>query len=113
LRAGESAARYASGKLCCGEKKVPIQKGKNVHHVIPHFLDPTSLQDGEEQLQMRVTRPLEQPVKVQVLNGTEVVVSRTLPYARPGEMVTIGLKEKHREQVQTAQQLSVQVIEKE
>jgi len=113
LRAGESAARFASGKLCCGEKKIPIQHGRNVHHVIPHFLDPLSLQQGVEQLQMRVTKPLEQPVKVQVVDGDEVIASRTLPYARPGEMVTIELKEKHRELVKKAHQLTVQVIEKE
>ncbi len=62
---------------------------------------------------MRVTKPLEQPVKVQVLDGEEVIASRTLPYARPGEMVTIELKAKHREQVEKAQHLTVQIIEKE
>mgnify|MGYP000870044497 CR=1 FL=1 len=113
LRAGESAARYASGELSCREKKIAIQHGKNVHHIIPHTLDPLSLQHGDEQLQMRVTKPLEQPVKVQVLDGEEVIASRTLPYARPGEMVTIELKAKHREQVEKAQHLTVQIIEKE
>lgn len=113
LRAGQSAARYANGVLNCDEKKIPIQHGQNVHHVIPHYLDINSLRDGEEQLQMRVTKPLEQPVRVQVTDGSEVIASRSLPYARPGEMVTISLKEKHIDQIRNAEQLVVQVIEKE
>ncbi|HOJ01207.1 MAG TPA: NAD(P)/FAD-dependent oxidoreductase [Anaerolineaceae bacterium] len=112
LRAGESAALYAHGKLH-GNKKVTIQHGQNVHHVIPHSLDISSLAFHEEQLQMRVTRPLEHPVKVQVMNGNEVIASKALPYARPGEMVTISLKDKHMEPLQNAGQLVVRVVERE
>jgi len=113
LRAGQSAAMYANGVLCCDERKIPIRHGQNVHHVIPHLLDISSLAGEEQQLQMRVTKPLEQPVRVQVTDGSEVIASRTLPYARPGEMVTISLKEKHIDQIRNAEQLVVQVIKKE
>jgi len=112
LRAGESAALYAGGKLLLN-KKIPVQHGQNVHHVIPHFLDIESLSSHEEQLQMRVTKPLEHPVKVQVTNGKEeVIASRALPYARPGEMVTIPLKEKHIELLKKSERLIVQVVDR-
>jgi hypothetical protein len=113
LRAGESAALYADGKLQMNNKKIAIQHGQNVHHVIPHFLDINSLTAREEQLQMRVTQPLEQPVKVQVTDGKEVIASKALPYARPGEMVTISLKDKHIDLLKKAEQLVLQVVERE
>ncbi|NMC29461.1 MAG: FAD-dependent oxidoreductase [Pelolinea sp.] len=112
LRAGESAALYARDCLPMN-KKIAVQRGENVHHVIPHYLDMGSLNQREEQLQMRVTKPLEQPVKVQVMNGTEVIASKALPYARPGEMVTISLKDKHIEPLKNAEQLVVQVVKRE
>ncbi len=113
LRAGESAALYADGKLQMNNKKIAIQHGQNVHHVIPHFLDINSLTAREEQLQTRVTKPLEQPVKVQVTDGKEVIASKALPYARPGEMVTISLKDKHIDLLKKAEQLVLQVVERE
>lgn len=113
LRAGESAVLYADGKLQMNNKKIAIQHGQNVHHVIPHFLDINSLTAREEQLQMRVTKPLEQPVKVQVTDGKEVIASKALPYARPGEMVTISLKDKHIDLLKKAEQLVLQVVERE
>ncbi len=113
VRAGKSAALYASGKLQT-DQKISIQHGQNVHHVIPHFLDIDSLVSHEEQLQMRVTKPLEHPVKVQVTDGKEeIIASKALPYARPGEMVTISLKDKHIDLLKKAEQLAVQVVERE
>jgi NADPH-dependent 2,4-dienoyl-CoA reductase/sulfur reductase-like enzyme len=113
LRAGESAALYTNNKLQMNNKKIAIQHGQNVHHVIPQFLDIDSLSAREEQLQMRVTKPLEQPVKVQVTDGKEVIASKALPYARPGEMVTISLKDKHIDLLKKAEQLVVQIAERE
>jgi NADPH-dependent 2,4-dienoyl-CoA reductase/sulfur reductase-like enzyme len=113
LRAGESASIYANGNLQTSDKKMAVQHGQNVHHVIPHYLDINSLAAREEQLQMRVTKPLEQPVKVQVTDGKEVIASKSLPYARPGEMVTIILKDKHIDPLKNADHLVVQVIERE
>jgi NADPH-dependent 2,4-dienoyl-CoA reductase/sulfur reductase-like enzyme len=113
LRAGESASIYANGNLQTSDKKMAVQHGQNVHHVIPHYLDINSLAAREEQLQMRVTKPLEQPVKVQVTDGKEVIASKSLPYARPGEMVTIIFKDKHIDPLKNADHLVVQVIERE
>ncbi len=109
FRAGESAALYANGSLPISQK-IPIQIGQNVHHVIPHFLNVASLNGQEEQLQLRVNKPIEHSVKVQVSNGEETILSRTLPYVRPGEMVTIPIKEKYKEQIKEANHLFVQVI---
>ncbi len=113
LRAGKSAARYANGEISNRRKTIALQHGKNVHHVVPHTLDVEILRTQNEQVQMRVTKPLEQPVSVQVLDGDEVIASRSLPYARPGEMVTIDLKQKHLEALQKADQLTIQVVERE
>ena len=59
---------------------------------------------------MRVTRPVEQPVWVEVHNENNLVTRRVERYVRPGEMVTIVLKPKDIAEVQKAGSLTVDIV---
>jgi NADPH-dependent 2,4-dienoyl-CoA reductase/sulfur reductase-like enzyme len=115
LTAGRRAARYAMEKeRVLGEeekasKYVPTEGGDNVRYVVPHQVNPQTLTREEVMLQMRVTQPMEYPVRVFVRDGEEVIAKKAMRYARPGEMVTITLKEKHYQDVQDADKLTVSV----
>lgn len=108
--AGKSAALYAQGKLEKEDSAVPIQPGKNVRYVVPHYLCRESLAEGDTHLQLRVKEPIEQPVWVEVVNGEHLVTHRAEPYTRPGEMVTITFKSTAFDELNNAKELIVNVI---
>ena len=73
-------------------KCVPTSAGENVRYVVPHKVNPETLTDNSVMLQMRVTQPMEEPVRVEVLDGNTMITRKVLRYARPGEMVSITLQ---------------------
>ena len=89
---------------------VPTRAGANVRYVVPHRIDPETLTHEDVMLQMRVTQPLEQPVRIEVRDGDELIASRAERYARPGEMASITLRGKAYDQVRKAASLSVHVV---
>ncbi|MBN1922470.1 MAG: FAD-dependent oxidoreductase, partial [Anaerolineae bacterium] len=110
--AGKRAAMYATG--CCNMEPayVPTKAGDNVRYVVPHRIDPETLTQDSVMLQMRVTRPLEQPVTVQVTDGDTLIARKVERYARPGEMVSLMLKAKDYDAVRKAKELRVSVTPK-
>lgn len=108
--AGKRAAMYATG--CCNMEPVyvPTKAGDNVRYVVPHRIDPETLTQDSVMLQMRVTRPLEQPVTVQVTDGDTLIARKVERYARPGEMVSLTLKTKDYDAVRKAKELRVSVV---
>lgn len=108
--AGKRAAMYATG--CCNMEPVyvPTKAGDNVRYVVPHWIDPETLTQDSVMLQMRVTRPLEQPVTVQVTDGDTLIARKVERYARPGEMVSLTLKTKDYDAVRKAKELRVSVV---
>jgi hypothetical protein len=68
--------------------------------------------ERDVQLQMRVTRPIEERVSVELMDGTEVVTREGARYARPGEMVTLKVPQKAYDAVNKAESLSVRVVER-
>ncbi len=60
-------------------------------------------------LQMRVTRPLEQAVRIEVLDGETLVAHQGARYARPGEMVNITLRQRDYDKVRGSHKLRVNV----
>ncbi len=110
--AGKRAALFAQG--CCNLEPVyvPTRAGENVRYVVPHQIDPETLTQDSIMLQMRVTKPLEQPVTVQVTDGDTLIVKKSERYARPGEMVSITLKAKEYDAVRKAKELKVSVVPK-
>jgi NADPH-dependent 2,4-dienoyl-CoA reductase/sulfur reductase-like enzyme len=110
--AGMHAARYALAEKQTEPDYVPVRAGKNVRYAVPHKLDRKALEGGDVQLQLRVTRPIEEDVWLEVSSQSKSIVRRSERYARPGEMVTIMLKPSMAEAVREAEFLTVDVYPK-
>jgi len=81
-----------------------------VRYAVPHRLRLSSLAEGEVRLQMRVTRPIEAPVWVEVHSGDRLVTRKGEPYARPGEMVTVTLKPKDYVAMRSGEAVSIAIV---
>jgi NADPH-dependent 2,4-dienoyl-CoA reductase/sulfur reductase-like enzyme len=107
--AGKAASRFARKQSMSEKEYATIKVGNNVRYVVPHKVNKASLIQGEVRFQMRVTQPLEEPVWVEVTDGKNLVTRRGLPYARPGEMVSIALKPTQFDMVRQTQHLIINV----
>ena len=112
LTAGKSAAQLVRQGVGSDGPSIPVKAAENVRYVVPQTLHPSALEENDIRLQMRVTRPIEKPVWVEVRSGGKLITRRGEPYARPGEMVTIALKPAQVEDVKAASELSVAIVER-
>jgi NADPH-dependent 2,4-dienoyl-CoA reductase/sulfur reductase-like enzyme len=112
LIAGKSAAVLAQKGKLAETPTIPVKAAVNVRYVVPQALHPDHLADGPIPLQMRVTKPIEKPVWVEVRSGEELIARKAEPYARPGEMVTVTLKPDHLDKVKASTELRVAVVER-
>ncbi len=112
LTAGRSAARLVKTGKAAEGSTIPVKAGENVRYVVPQTLHPDALAEGDIRLQMRVTRPIEKPVWVEVHDGEKLITRKGEPYARPGEMVTINLKADLIDILKTAGEIHVSVVER-
>jgi NADPH-dependent 2,4-dienoyl-CoA reductase/sulfur reductase-like enzyme len=110
LTAGTRAAHHATGRAAPAATTVPTEGGERVRYVVPHQVDPETLTEGRVRLEMRVTEPLEQPVWIEVRDGEALVTRRGARYARPGEMMSIPLRERDYDKVRAAETLTVHVV---
>lgn len=113
-QAGITAGKRAAQQITNHESRivnhVPTKAGENVRYVVPHKVDPETLTEDTVMLQMRVTHPLEQPVRVEVYDGETLITRKNERYARPGEMVNITLRERDYDAVRQAKSLTVAVV---
>jgi len=109
LIAGRGAALFSQDKMNPEPEFTFLKAGDNVRYVIPHRVNHYNLEQGEVLLQMRITQPLEEPVWVEVKNDKDTIIRRSLPYARPGEMVIISLKPTLFNAVRQSSELSVSI----
>ncbi len=109
-QAGRSAAKYAIDVRNRENHLVSLKAGENIRYIVPHMIDKRNLEKNEIQLQMRVIRPVEQPVWVEIHNEENLVTRKAERYVRPGEMVTLVLKPKQFNEVQKAKSLTVDVV---
>ncbi len=112
LRAGKSAARLIKEGPGADGPTLPVRACENVRYVVPQTLHPDALADGDIRLQMRVIRPIEKPVWVEVHDGKNLIARKGEPYARPGEMVTINLKADKMDALKAAGEILVSVVER-
>ncbi|MEA5076926.1 MAG: NAD(P)/FAD-dependent oxidoreductase [Anaerolineaceae bacterium] len=112
LSAGRSAARLVKTGQAANGPSISVKAGENVRYVVPQTLHPDALAEGDIRLQMRVTRPIEKPVWVEVHDGEKLITRRGEPYARPGEMVTINLKSDLVDVLKAAGEIRVTVVER-
>lgn len=90
--AGRSAAQFAAGTYQSGRGRLAVQTGLNVRQVVPQWISPESLKETDHiTLQLRVVRPLEEPVELRLMAGERPIAKKRLPYARPGEMDSLPL----------------------
>lgn len=108
--AGRSAADYALGRRPPVRARLRTVAGENVRYVVPQWLDPNSLEEGPQQLQLRVRSPVEEKVKVVVSADGEEVARKTERYVRPGEMVTVRLAQDLAGRLRSAHELRVSVV---
>ena len=112
LVAGRRAAHFALGEFRRAGRLVRLEAGSNVRYVVPHRLDPERFAEEPVRLQMRVRRPMEKPVWVEVTDGEHLVARSAERYARPGEMVTMSLSDRHYDAVCSGTALTVNVVER-
>jgi NADPH-dependent 2,4-dienoyl-CoA reductase/sulfur reductase-like enzyme len=110
--AGRSAARFAIAERKRATGQVKLQAGDNVRYVVPHVMDRESLAQSDQRLQMRVVKPIEEKVWIEILDGQNLVARKGQRYARPGEMVTVDLPQKAYDAVQKADHLIVRVVKR-
>jgi hypothetical protein len=107
--AGKAATVYAQGSSLTKKEMITMKAGSNIRYVVPHKINKSSIAQGELRIQMRVTAPIEQPVWVEVTDGKNLITRRGLPYARPGEMVTVSLKPNLSDTIQNAKELFINI----
>lgn len=112
LIAGKSAARLVQKGTQPVGKTIPVKAGENVRYVVPHTLNPDHLAEDEIRIQMRVRQPIEAPVWVEVRSGEKLLHRKGEPYARPGEMVTIPLKSALLDDIKSASELTVAIVQR-
>jgi NADPH-dependent 2,4-dienoyl-CoA reductase/sulfur reductase-like enzyme len=110
--AGRSAARFATAERKRTTGQVKLQAGDNVRYVVPHVMDKEALAQSDQRLQMRVVKPIEEKVWIEILDGQNLVARKGQRYARPGEMVTVDLPQKAYDAVQKADHLIVRVVKR-
>jgi len=110
--AGKAAALYAADKLRPKEKMITTQPGENVRYIVPQHFDTSQLTSEKIPFQMRVSRPIEKPVWVEARIADERLTRRGLPYARPGEMITLDLKPEHFEKFNKNNSITIRIIER-
>jgi NADPH-dependent 2,4-dienoyl-CoA reductase/sulfur reductase-like enzyme len=110
--AGRGAAKFAIAQRKGVGRELPIEAGENVRHVVPHRMRRDALVERELEIQMRVTRPIEQRVFVELADGDEVLARQSERYARPGEMVTLKVPQKAYDAINRAESLEARVVER-
>ncbi|NSW51918.1 MAG: FAD-dependent oxidoreductase [Anaerolineae bacterium] len=113
FRAGENAAFFAIKTRNRELRSIPTTAGKNVRYVIPQQINKDNLAEKDVSLQLRVRQPIEAPSRILVKCGDEVITSKAEMYARPGEMISIDLKPKHYDVINSACAITVDVVERE
>jgi len=63
LTAGEGAATFVK-KGAKNKEYIKVLSGENVHHVVPQYLDKATLANSPQKLMMRVTKPIEENMKI-------------------------------------------------
>lgn len=108
--AGKGAAQFALAEKIVPGPEIELTPGENIRYVIPHKMDKSHLSEGLVRLQMRAIVPIEERVLVTVENQTgEVIARKAEPYARPGEILTLGIQPNAYDAVQKATKLTVNV----
>jgi len=111
-QAGESAARFASIERRKENRHVPVKAGENVRYIVPQTIDRESLAESNVRMQLRVIKPIESPVWIEVRNNDHLIARKGELYARPGEIITLEIPMKSYDEVQCADQITIAVVKR-
>jgi Pyruvate/2-oxoglutarate dehydrogenase complex, dihydrolipoamide dehydrogenase (E3) component, and related enzymes len=108
VTAGKGAARFVKETK---EKSdfVKLVPGNNIHHIVPQYLKKDALQNGPAKLMMRVIKPMEEKVWVELSDGKNLITRKLERYVRPGEMVILTVPQKAYDDVKKAKELIVSI----
>ncbi len=107
LRAGRRAADHVRRGPEPAGRRIAVEAGENVRHVVPQHVHPQALEQHPFTLEFRVRAPLECAVYARVHADGETLVSRRLRYARPSEMIAVTLKPDLASRIAEAETLKV------
>ncbi|PKL93027.1 MAG: pyridine nucleotide-disulfide oxidoreductase [Candidatus Goldiibacteriota bacterium HGW-Goldbacteria-1] len=88
--AGRNAALFASEKTASLTDTIKITPGDNVRTVVPQAIN-KQLSNHPVLIELRVTKDFPSPVKIELTDGNNVVLSFREKYARPAEMITLKI----------------------
>jgi len=109
--AGKGAAVYALQGEVAGVKQIALKAGENIRYVVPHLLDIDSLRSESTRLQLRVTQPVEERVRIIVEDEQgDILAKKAEPYARPGEIITLEIKPDAYEMAKKAQKITINCV---
>jgi thioredoxin reductase len=111
--AGEQAARFIQGHRKIHQKRIPVIAEDSLRYVVPQKICPETLQEAEIQLFMRVSFPMEYPVQIRAYSDQGDIFRKTLPYVRPGEMVSIQIPKTAHDLIQASDAIRLQILRKE
>jgi len=106
--AGKGAARFVKETKEKSEF-VKLVPGNNIHHIVPQYLKKDALQNGPAKLMMRVIKPMEEKVWVELSDGKNLITRKLERYVRPGEMVILTVPQKAYDDVKKAKELIVSI----
>jgi NADPH-dependent 2,4-dienoyl-CoA reductase/sulfur reductase-like enzyme len=110
--AGKWAAYYAQNQSMHSINQIKLSNGQGVRYVVPHSINPESLIMDLIRLQLRVTEPIEKRVRIVVNDEKDTIIAKhSEPYARPGEIITMEIKQDAYDMVKQAKKLTVSLIE--
>lgn len=90
--AGRCAALYAQHLLPEAAGVIPVKAGEGIRTVVPQRVRLGTFEREPVKLFMRVSSP-QYKISLEVLQDQQVILSRKLPVAKPGEMLVVDLSE--------------------
>lgn len=108
--AGRGAALYAQKSALPSAHRIPIKPTEGIRYVVPQYIDTENLKTESVRLQMRVAAPVEERVRIIVMDEQgNTIARRSEPYARPGEIITMEIKQDAYDNAQKAKSLLVKL----
>jgi NADPH-dependent 2,4-dienoyl-CoA reductase/sulfur reductase-like enzyme len=108
--AGRGAALFAQKASTASTHRIPLNATDGIRYVVPQYLDSENLKTEPIRLQMRVTSPVEERVRIVVEDEQGNTLARHAePYARPGEIITMEIKQDAYDNAHKAKALSVRI----
>lgn len=109
--AGSNACDYALGVNKSDSKIINVVSGENIRYIIPQRINKEALVRANIKLNIRVKKPMENKVALEVVDGDKVLLRKNLPYVRPGEMIITEIPQKIYDSLSETNTLIVRIMD--